>query len=80
MESGVMMNVTVDAPVVATSAPRGSPARRILAGLLLPVLTVVIVVVGLRVPVPGGISALLAVAFGLVLLGAVCGAILARAS
>jgi hypothetical protein len=78
METGVMMNVTVDEPVITAPVPRGSLARRILAGLLLPVLTVAIVVVGIRVPAPGGISALLAVAFGLVLLGAVCGAILAR--
>ena len=73
-----MMNVTVDEPVITAPVPRGSPARRILAGLLLPAATVAIVVVGIRVPGPGGISALLAVAFGLVLLGAVCGAILAR--
>ena len=78
MESGVMMNVTVDEPVVTAPAPGGSAARRILAGLVLPAATVAVVVVGIRTPVPGGISALLAVAFSLVLLGAVCGAILAR--
>ena len=72
------MNVTVDEPVVTAPAPGGSAARRVLAGLVLPAATVVVVVVGIRTPVPGGISALLAVAFGLVLLGAVCGAILAR--
>jgi signal transduction histidine kinase len=78
MESGVMVNVTVDEPVVTAPAPGGSAVRRILAGVLLPAATVAVVVVGIRAPVPGGVSPLLGVAFGLVLLGAVCGAILAR--
>jgi signal transduction histidine kinase len=78
MESGVTMNVTVDEPVITARPPGGSTARRIVAGLAVPVLTVAVVVAGIRTPAPGGISPLLAVAFGLVLLGAVSGAILAR--
>ncbi len=47
--------------------------------MLVPVLTVAIVVIGLRVPA-GGLPTLQAVAFGLVVVGAVSGAILARSA
>jgi signal transduction histidine kinase len=61
----------------ATAAPRASsPARRLLAGVLLPLLTVAFAVAGLRVP--GPVPAAAAVAFGLVLVGAVSGAVLSR--
>ena len=72
------MNPTVSEPAATVPPPGGGRARRIVAGLLVPAATVATVVIGIRTPVPGGISALLAVAFGLVLLGAVSGAILAR--
>ena len=72
-----MMNATVHEPATAAPPRGGSPARRALAGMLMPVLTVAIAVAGLRVA--GSVSALQAVAFGLVLAGAVSGAVLARA-
>jgi hypothetical protein len=76
------MNVITNAAVddqAATAPPRGgSTARRLLAGILIPLLAVAIVAVGLRTA--GGISDLQAVAFGLVLIGALSGAVLARAS
>src|SRR6266581_2789184 len=76
--SGVMMNTSVNDPATTVPSPGGSAARRILAGVLVPVITVVIAVIGLRAP--AGLPALQAVAFGLVLVGAVSGAILARTS
>jgi signal transduction histidine kinase len=75
------MNATVNDQAAPTAAaPGGSAARRILAGLLVPVATIAIAAIGLRTRVPGGIGSLLAVAFALVVVGAVSGAILARAS
>ncbi len=76
--SGVMMNTSVNDPATTVPSPGGSAARRILAGVLVPVITVVIAVIGLRAP--AGLPALQAVAFGLVIVGAVSGAILARSS
>jgi signal transduction histidine kinase len=58
------------------SSLRASTARRLLAGVLIPLVTVVVAVVGLRAP--GRLPATAAVAFGLVLLGAMSGAILSR--
>jgi signal transduction histidine kinase len=76
------MNVLTNAAVggqAAAAAPRGgSTARRLLAGVLIPLVTVAIVVAGLRTA--GGIPVLQAVTFGLVLIGAASGAILARAT
>jgi signal transduction histidine kinase len=60
--------------------PRGAAARQMLAGMLLPVITAVIVVIGLRVPVPAHLPARQAVAFALVLAGALSGAVLARST
>jgi len=77
MKSKAMTNNALDdRPVMI--APRGATARRMLAGMLLPVITVLIVVVGLRVPVPARLPARQAVAFALVLAGALSGAVLAR--
>src|SRR6266581_153377 len=73
-----MTNTAVTEPPATASSPGGSTARRLLAGVLVPVITVAIAVVGLRAP--GGLPALQAVAFGLVIVGAVSGAILARSA
>jgi signal transduction histidine kinase len=64
----------------ATAVPPagGGMARRLLAGALIPLATVVIAVVGLRAP--GPLSALEAVAFGLAGVGALSGAVLARSA
>jgi signal transduction histidine kinase len=73
------MNVLTNAAAgdQAAAPPRGtSPARRLLAGAVLPLLTLAVAVAGLRTP--GPVPALQAVAFGLVLIGAVSGAVLAR--
>jgi signal transduction histidine kinase len=63
----------------AATAPRGtSTARRLVAGVLVPLVTIVIVVLGLRTA--GRLPAVQAVAFALILIGAVSGAILARSA
>jgi signal transduction histidine kinase len=74
----VLANAAVDDPAAAAAPRGGSAPRRLLAGVLIPVVTVVIVVVGLRTA--GGIPGVQAVAFGLVLIGAASGAVLARAA
>ncbi len=78
MDSKVMH--TTDRDQAASAAPflGGGTARRVLAGVLMPVVTAVIVVVGLRTSTPAGIPAVQAVAFGLVLVGALSGVVLAR--
>jgi signal transduction histidine kinase len=74
----VMTNTAVgDQPAVAPSQG-SSAARRLLAGVLIPLVTVAIAVVGLRTQ--GPFAAVQAVAFGLVCIGAVSGAILARSA
>jgi signal transduction histidine kinase len=72
----MMTSAAVDDQAAVTPARSSSPARRLLAGVLIPLITVAVAVVGLRTP--GTLPAVQAVAFGLVLLGAVSGAILAR--
>jgi signal transduction histidine kinase len=72
----VMTNATVGDQGAAAPLRGSSPARRVLAGVVIPLVTVGVAVAGLRTP--GPLSAVQAVAFGLVLLGAVSGAILAR--
>ena len=63
----------------AAAPPRGSStARRLVAGVLVPLATIVIVVLGLRTA--GPLPAVQAVAFGLVVVGALSGAILARSA
>jgi signal transduction histidine kinase len=54
-------------------------ARRLVAGLLLPAVAVALVVAGLLIPVPGGISVLAAVTAGLVVAWALVGAVTAWA-
>jgi signal transduction histidine kinase len=76
----MMMNATIDDRATVAPPQGTSTARRVLAGVLVPVITVAVAVVGLRVSARGGIPALQAVAFGLVLVGAVSGAVLARTS
>jgi signal transduction histidine kinase len=55
-------------------------ARRVVTGMLVPAAAVVIVVLALRISVPGGFSGLQQVAFGLVLAAAVSTAVTARAA
>src|ERR1700683_3617969 len=77
-----MMDLRTNAAVgdhAATAPPSGgSTARRLVAGLLVPLVTIVIVVLGLRAA--GRLPAVQAVVFGLVLVGALSGAILARSA
>jgi signal transduction histidine kinase len=77
-----MMDLMTNAAVgdhAATAPPRGSSAaRRLVAGVLVPLITIVIVVLGLRTA--GPLPAVQAVAFGLVVVGALSGAILARSA
>jgi hypothetical protein len=55
--------------------PGAAPAaRRLVAGVLLPLAAVAIAVAGLLIPVPGGISDLAAVTAGLVIAWALCAA------
>ncbi len=73
----VMTNATAETQAAVTPVS-STPARRLLAGVLIPLVTVALVVVGLRTP--GPFSAVQSVAFGLVIVGAVSGVILARAA
>jgi signal transduction histidine kinase len=77
-----MMDLMTNAAVgdhAATAPPHGSSAaRRLVAGVLVPLITIVIVVLGLRTA--GPLPAVQAVAFGLVVVGALSGAILARSA
>ena len=74
----VMTNAAVGDQAAVTPPRGGSTARRLLAGVLIPLASVVIAVLGLRTP--GPFPAVQAVAFGLVGVGAVSGAILARSA
>src|SRR5450755_4427605 len=78
MDSRVMNAAVSDQAATVTTPRGGSTARRVLAGLVMPAITAVIAVVGLRTPAPGGIPAVQTVAFGLVLVGALSGVVLAR--
>jgi signal transduction histidine kinase len=73
----VLTNTAGD-QAAAAPARDSSPARRLLAGVLLPLLTLAAAVAGLRAP--GPLPAPQAVAFGLVLVGALSGAVLARSA
>ena len=75
--SGTMQD-TVAGPV--TGLPRqGKPAWRLAAAAALLAATVIIVIAGLRIPAPGGLPAVQAVAFALTLAWAVAAAIASRA-
>ena len=73
------MNTALDNRPIVMPPRHGSTARRVVAGMLLPVITAAIAVVGLRVPVSAPFPAAAAVAFGLVLVGALSAAVLGRA-
>src|ERR1700689_71625 len=77
-----MMDLMTNAAVgdhAATAPPwGGSTGRRLVAGVLVPVVPIVIVVLGLRAA--GPLPAVQAVAFGLAIVGALSGAILARSA
>jgi signal transduction histidine kinase len=79
MNSEVVMNAIVDISADVVPPRRGSTGRRMVAGMVLPALAAVIAVIGLRVPASATLPSLQAVAFGLVLVGALSGVILARA-
>ena len=72
----VITNEAISDEVGAVPPTGSTPVRRLLAGVLLPLLTVAVAVAGLRVR--GPLSAGQAVAVGLILAGAVSAAILAR--
>jgi signal transduction histidine kinase len=74
-----MMNTALDDRPIVVPPHGGSAARRVVAGMLLPVITAAIAVIGLRVPVNAAFPALQAVAFGLVLVGALSAVVLGRA-
>jgi signal transduction histidine kinase len=74
----VLTNTAAGDQAAVAPAASSSPARRLVAGALLPLLTLAAAVDGLRAP--GPLSAPQAVAFALVLVGALSGAILARAA
>jgi signal transduction histidine kinase len=72
------MSGTVHGPGAVLAQQAGDTAtRRVITGLVLPAITVAVVVIGLRVPVPGGLSVIQAAAFILVLAGAMAAAVLA---
>mgnify|MGYP001223020743 CR=1 FL=1 len=75
-----MMNATIDDRAAVAPPAAGGMARRVLAGVLVPLITVAVAVIGLRTSTRGGIPAVQAVAFALVLVGAASGAALARTS
>src|SRR5579872_3892353 len=74
----VLTNTAAGDQAAAAPVRASSPARRLLAGVLLPLLTLAAAVVGLRVT--GPVPAPQAVAFGLVLVGGLSGAVLARSA
>src|ERR1017187_7036898 len=79
MNSEVVVNAIVDISADVVPPRRGSTGRRMVAGMVLPALAAAIAVIGLRVPASATLPSLQAVAFGLVLVGALSGVILARA-
>jgi signal transduction histidine kinase len=73
------MNTALDNRPIVVPPRGGSATRRVVAGMLLPVSTAAIAVTGLRAGVHTALPALQAVAFGLVLLGALSAVVLGRA-
>jgi signal transduction histidine kinase len=67
-------------PAVTAQPHRAVAARHIATRAVMPAATVAAVVMGLRAPVPGGISAVTAAAFGVTLVWALAGAATARAA
>jgi signal transduction histidine kinase len=74
-----MMNSTLHDPAVVIPPRGGTAVRRTVTGLVVPAATIVVALAGLHAAVPGGISALLAVGFGLVIAAALSGAVTAYA-
>jgi signal transduction histidine kinase len=70
-----MVNGTVPGPAAA-APPRRAAAAHLVTGVVLPLITAVVALAGLRVP--GGLSALEGVVVGLVLVWALAGAVCAR--
>jgi signal transduction histidine kinase len=73
------MNGTLHDPAVVVAPQAETALRRTVTGIVGPAATLAVVLAGLRAPVPGGMSAVQAVAFGLVLAAALSGAVTARA-
>jgi signal transduction histidine kinase len=74
-----MMNTALENRPIVVPPRGGSAARRIVAGMLLPAITAAIAVTGLRAGAHAALPALQAVAFGLVLVGALSAVVLGRA-
>jgi signal transduction histidine kinase len=74
-----MMNSTLHDPAVVIPPRGGTAVRRTVTGLVVPAATIVVVLAGLHAAVPGGISDLQAVGFGLVVAAALSGAVTAYA-
>jgi signal transduction histidine kinase len=74
-----MMNTALDNRPIVAPQRGGSAARRVVAGMLLPVITAAIVVIGLRIGVHAALPAAAAVAFGLAGVGALSAVVLGRA-
>ncbi len=66
------------APAAGGGRPRGRAATRLVTGVLAPVATLVVAVAGLRTQVPGGLPAVVTVAFVLTLAWAVAAAVCTR--
>jgi signal transduction histidine kinase len=66
--------------LVEFAATEGPVSRRLLTGIAVPIAVVVIVVVGLQIHVPDGLSDLQRVGFGLVLAAVISAAVTARAA
>jgi signal transduction histidine kinase len=71
---------TAPAPGRPAPAAASTTARRVATGVLGPLAAIALAAVALRVPVPGRMSDLQQVAFGLVLVAAISAAVLARAA
>ena len=78
---------SVEAPDLEPAPAPGRPApaastttRRVATGMLGPIAAIAFVVAALRVPVPGNVSDLQRVGFGLVIVAAISAAVLARAA
>ena len=73
-----MVNGTLRDPAAVAPPRTRAAARRLAAGVLMPVAVVVVIAIGLRAPAAGGISALDAVTAGLAAAWALAGAVAAR--
>jgi signal transduction histidine kinase len=80
LPGGAMMTTALDDRPAVIPPRHRRRARQVLAGVLVPTVTVIVVVIGLRIPDRAGLPALQAVAFGLVLVGALSAVILGRAA